>query len=343
MPHGDSPRHQRKRKPASRKKSPPPKKTSPKPKGPAKQPAARAGRAKAKGQKHGRGGGDRSAEGPADELFDSRVRLQKLLAAAGFGSRRDCEDLLRDERVTVNGRVVELGERADPRADEIRVDGERLVAERPAYWILHKPRGVVTTVRDEEGRRTVLDLMPPSVGRVFPVGRLDRETSGLLLLTNDGDTAHALLHPSLGNEREYRVNVKGRIDDKAIERLEKGLVLEEGRTAPARVASLRWDPDQGTSSFSLTLVEGRKRQIRRSLLVLGFPVRRLVRVRMGPLRLGRLGVGEARPLRAAERRVLLEHVTSLREGTSKDSRRGRPASQGSRTQRAARSRKGPRR
>ncbi len=245
---------------------------------------------------------------------EAPIRLQKLLARAGFGSRREVERFLIEERVTVNGRVAGLGERADPLVDDIRLDGERLLREKPAYWILHKPRGVVTTVRDDEGRRTVIDLLPRDVGRLFPVGRLDRETSGLLLLTNDGDTAHALLHPSLRNQREYRVSVKGAIDERAVARLEKGIVLEEGRTAPARVSAVRIDAETGTSSFSLVLVEGRKRQIRRSLLVLGFPVRRLVRVRMGPLRLGRLPVGEARPLRAEERRALLAHVAALRKG-----------------------------
>ncbi len=247
-------------------------------------------------------------------IYDGSIRLQKLLASAGFGSRRDVERFISESRVTVNGRVAKLGDRADPGADEIRFDGERLLRERPTYWIVHKPRGVVTTVRDDEGRRTIVDLLPHKVGRLFPVGRLDRETTGLVLMTNDGDAAHVLLHPSLGNEREYRVNVKGRIDSKAVTRLERGVSLEEGRTSPARVSDIRFDADSGTSSFSLTLSEGKKRQIRRSLLVLGFPVRRLVRVRMGPLRIGRLAVGEARPLRSEEKRALLEHVRRLRAG-----------------------------
>ncbi|MGB0621971.1 MAG: pseudouridine synthase [Myxococcota bacterium] len=241
-------------------------------------------------------------------------RLQKLLAAAGFGSRRDVEQYLIEERVTVNGRTASLGDKADPFVDEIRVDGERLAREKPAYWIVNKPRGVITTVRDNEGRRTVMDLLPRKVERLFPVGRLDLETSGLLLMTNDGDLAHALLHPSLGNEREYRVNVKGDLDAKAIARLEKGVSLDEGKTAKAQVEDVRYDSDSHTTSLSLTLVEGKKRQIRRSLLVLGFPVRRLVRVRMGPLKIGRLPVGDARPLRPEERRALLEHVRRLRAG-----------------------------
>lgn len=270
------------------------------------------------------------------------VRLQKLLAGAGFGSRRIVEQFMVEQRVTVNGRVANLGDRADPSVDDIRLDGERLLREKPSYWIINKPRGVITTVRDDEGRRTVLDLLPRNVGRLFPVGRLDRETSGLLLLTNDGDTAHALLHPSLGNEREYKVNVKGEIDERAVGRLQKGVPLEEGRTAPGRVSGIRFDSDSGTSSFSLVLVEGKKRQIRRSLLILGFPVRRLVRVRIGPLRLGRLAVGEARPLRAEERRALLAHVARLK-GSDERPRKPikKPASR--RPQRTLRSRKGVRR
>ena len=246
--------------------------------------------------------------------FDRSARLQKLLAAAGFGSRRDVERFITEERVTVNGRVATLGDSADPAVDDIRFDGERIAKERPAYWLVNKPRGVVTTLRDDGGRRTVVHLIPPNAGRLFPVGRLDKETSGLLLMTNDGEVAHALLHPSHGNEREYRVNVKGLIDTKAITRLERGVALEEGRTASVRVEDVRHDAESGTSSLSLTLVEGKKRQIRRSLLVLGFPVRRLVRVRMGPLRLGRLPVGEARMLRSEERKALLEHVRRLLAG-----------------------------
>jgi 23S rRNA pseudouridine2605 synthase len=246
------------------------------------------------------------------EAAGEPVRLQRLLANAGFGSRREVEALVSDGRVSVNGEIARLGDRARPGRDDIRLDGERVLSERPAYWLVNKPRGVVTTVRDESGRRTVLDLLPRKVGRVFPVGRLDVETSGLLLLTNDGETAYALLHPSLGNEREYRVNVKGAIDAKAIARLERGIHLEEGKTAPGKVRELRIDPKTGTSTFSLTLVEGRNRQIRRSLLVLGFPVRRLVRERMGPLRLEGLAVGEARPLSPEERTTLLAHVERLR-------------------------------
>ncbi|MFO0687562.1 MAG: pseudouridine synthase [Myxococcota bacterium] len=257
------------------------------------------------------------------EAAGAPVRLQRLLASAGFGSRREVEALLVEGRVSVNGEVASLGDRARPGVDDIRLDGERVLSDRPLYWIVNKPRGVVTTVRDEAGRRTVIDLLPRKLGRVFPVGRLDAETTGLLLLTNDGETAYAMLHPSLGNEREYRVSVKGQIDAKAIARIEKGVHLEEGKTAPGRVDDVRIDPKTGTSTFTLTLVEGRNRQIRRSLLILGFPVRRLVRERMGPLRLGGLAVGEARALTAEERASLLAHVARLQQGERP--RRARPS------------------
>jgi 23S rRNA pseudouridine2605 synthase len=327
MPHGKSPKHTRK----ARKKSSTAKKGQPR---------------KQRGSEGGAASDARGAASTSTALttpIDRSVRLQKLLAGAGFGSRRDVEQFIIDQRVTVNGRIVSVGDRADPSVDDIRLDGERLLREKPSYWILNKPRGVVTTVRDDEGRKTVINLLPKNIGRLFPVGRLDRETSGLLLLTNDGDTAHALLHPSLGNEREYRVNVKGHIDAKALGRLAKGVSLEDGRTSPGRVSNVRFDPDSGNSSFSLILMEGRKRQIRRSLLVLGFPVRRLVRVRMGPLRLGRLAVGQARPLRSEERRSLLMHAAKLRNSAkvSKNkprSGRGRSTS----VQRTVSSKKGAR-
>lgn len=310
MAHGQSPRHVRK----------------PKPKAPAPSEPAK--------PRPARGGAEtRAVDRPERRLEQAGepVRLQRLLASAGFGSRREVEALLRDGRVSVDGEIAQLGDRARPGVDDIRLDGERVLSDRPAYWIVNKPRGVVTTVRDEAGRRTVLDLLPRKVGRVFPVGRLDVETTGLLLLTNDGETAYAMLHPSLGNEREYRVSVKGQIDAKAIARIEKGVHLEEGKTAPGRVDDVRIDPKTGTSTFTLTLVEGRNRQIRRSLLILGFPVRRLVRERMGPLRLDGLPVGEARPLTPDERTALLAHVERLKQGErprsrARSARPGRPTS-----------------
>ncbi|MCA9510548.1 MAG: rRNA pseudouridine synthase, partial [Myxococcales bacterium] len=245
---------------------------------------------------------------------DGAVRLQKLLALAGFGSRRACEKLVEEGRVTVDGRVATLGDAADPVRQRVALDGERLELDRPSYWVVNKPRGVLTTLRDPEGRRTVMALVPAAAGRVFPVGRLDADTEGLLLLTNDGAMAHALLHPSLGSEREYVVVAKGELGDAARGRLERGVRLEDGPTAPARVEAAHYDPESDTTRLRLVLREGRKRQIRRSLIALGHPVKRLERVRMGPLRLGRLERGAARALRADEVERLRAHCRALARG-----------------------------
>jgi pseudouridine synthase len=245
-----------------------------------------------------------------------RARLQKILAQAGLASRREAEEWIRAGRVELNGAVATVGESADPEVDEVRVDGRLLARGRRAYWLLHKPRGVLTTTRDPHARApdrpTVMDVLPPQARRerLFPVGRLDLESEGLLLLTNDGDVAHALLHPSLGSEREYRVTVKGRLSDELARRLAEGPRLDDGPMAPCRVGPRRCDARRDRTSFALTLREGRKRQIRRALAQLGHPVVRLVRTRMGPLRLGRLARGEARPLNARERRQLRAFAAS---------------------------------
>ncbi len=255
------------------------------------------------------------------------VRLQKLLAGAGVASRRAAEGLLRAGRVAVNGVTATLGQSADPAVDVVTLDGKPLEREAFSYWLLNKPARVVTTVRDPEGRESVLDLLPEAARRVrlYPVGRLDRDTEGLLLLTNDGALAQVLLHPSHESEREYRVTVRGSIDTASLKRLAAGIHLEDGRTAPARVGAARHDTRSDTSEFELVLIEGRKRQIRRACQALGYPVARLVRVRMGPLRLGSLARGAARPVTAAERRALLQlrdagGVTS-RESQASGSRR----------------------
>lgn len=202
--------------------------------------------------------------------------------------------------MTVNGVVARLGDSADPARERVAVDGREIDLEPAGFWMLHKPRGVLTTVSDPHGRRTVIDLLPPGLPRLFPVGRLDLDTEGLVLLTNDGDVAHALLHPSLGSEREYVVTVRGRPSDTQLRRLARGIELDDGRTAPARVAAPRFDRGADTTTFALVLVEGRKRQIRRAMQALGHPVVRLVRVRMGPLSLGSLAIGRARSLRRDE-------------------------------------------
>jgi len=211
--------------------------------------------------------------------------------------------------VAVNGRVASLGDGADPAQDHITLDGRPVRVERPVYWVLHKPRGVLTTSSDPEGRRTVLDLVPERSARLFPVGRLDRDTEGLLVLTNDGELAQALLHPSRESPRVYRVTVKGRLDDEAAGRLARGVRLDDGTvTAPARVGRRHHHAGRDRTQLTLTLIEGRKRQIRRALRALGHPVERLVRTQMGPLVLGSLPSGAARRLTPTEERRLLDHA-----------------------------------
>ncbi|MEM7411744.1 MAG: pseudouridine synthase [Myxococcota bacterium] len=253
--------------------------------------------------------------------------MQRILAAAGVASRRAAEEWIRAGRVTVNGRVGTLGERADPARDVVCVDGERLTPEPLAYWIVHKPRGVVTTVRDPEGRPTILSLLPEAAGRLYPVGRLDRDTEGLVLLTNDGPLTHALLHPSHEIEREYVVRARGAMREGALRRLAEGIVLDDGPTAPAGVE--RVEVEERFTTFHLTVIEGRKRQIRRALEALGHPVLGLCRIRMGPLVLGRLAAGEARVLATHDRRRLLR-ATGLasprtrKSGSKKARGKGKP-------------------
>lgn len=277
----------------------------------------RAGRKKgavSAGDRAQRGDAAGAGSAPGRTLISGRARLQKILAAAGLGSRRTTEQYLRDGRVTVNGRTAQLGDSADPSVDVVGLDGERIGARAPSYWMLHKPTGVVTTLRDPERRATVADLLPPRAAGLFPVGRLDIDTSGLVLLTNDGALTQTLLHPSSGGEKEYVVVVKGEVLPAAVQRLEKGMQLDDGRTKPARVEGLSFEADRGLTTVRLVLTEGRKRQIRRSMLVLGHPVKTLRRVRVGPLRLGRLKRGEARPLRPGEVAALLAYVERLRRG-----------------------------
>ncbi|MGH2697296.1 MAG: pseudouridine synthase [Actinomycetota bacterium] len=240
---------------------------------------------------------------PDPEPASAEPRLQKVLARAGLGSRRACEDLIREGRVTVNGRVATLGDRVDPRADRVEVDGGRVPLDPDLrYLALHKPRGVVTTARDPQGRPDVSRYYPEGV-RVFPVGRLDRDTEGLLLLTNDGELANRLLHPRYGVEREYLAEVEGRPTGRVLTALRRGVALEDGL---ARATSARRVGGSGErGAVRVVMTEGRKREVRRLLAAVGLPVRRLVRVRVGPIRLGRLRPGEVRELEPAEVRELL--------------------------------------
>jgi 23S rRNA pseudouridine2605 synthase len=229
-------------------------------------------------------------------------RLQKVLAATGWGSRRTCEELIAAGRVTVNGEVAPLGRRVDPEHDLIEVDGAP-VGVKPGlvYYLLNKPTGVVTTAKDTHGRTTVVDLVPAEP-RVFPVGRLDVDTEGLLLLTNDGDLGHRVTHPSHGVEKEYLVHVRGRVTPGELRQLREGIELDDGVTAPA-VAS---QPSPGV--LRLTIHEGRNRQVRRMCDAIGHPVMRLVRTRIGPLTDRSLRPGDYRELSTGERRALAEAV-----------------------------------
>ncbi len=231
-------------------------------------------------------------------------RLQKVLAATGWGSRRSCEELIAAGRVTVNGEVAELGRRVDPNVDLIEVDGAP-VGVKPGlvYYLLNKPTGVVTTAKDTHGRTTVVELVP-STPRVFPVGRLDIDTEGLLLMTNDGDLAHRITHPSHGIEKEYLVHVRGRVTPGQLRQLRDGVELEDGMTAPAQASQ----PSPGV--LRITIHEGRNRQVRRMCDAIGHPVLRLVRTRIGPITDRSLRPSDWRELSTGERRALTEAVAA---------------------------------
>ncbi|HSL12159.1 MAG TPA: pseudouridine synthase [Actinomycetota bacterium] len=232
-------------------------------------------------------------------------RLQRALARAGHGSRRSSEELIAAGRVKVNGRVATLGDKVDPGSDEVELDGIRVNLDpNVRYYALHKPVGVVTTMQDPQGRPSVRDLLPQDGPRVFPVGRLDRDTEGLLLLTNDGDLANRLTHPRYGVEKEYLAEVDGAPAPRHATALRHGVDLDDG---PARAASVRIvDARGGRGQLRLVMTEGRKREVRRLLAAVGLPVVRLVRLRVGPVTLGGLPPGAVRELSVEEIRGLTE-------------------------------------
>jgi len=234
-------------------------------------------------------------------------RLQKVLARAGFGSRRHCDELVAAGRVTVNGEPASPGRRIGP-DDRVAVDGVPVVVSGDrVYYLLNKPRGVVTTASDPQGRPTVVGLVPAEP-RVFPVGRLDADTEGLLLLTNDGELAHLLTHPRHGVVKTYVAEVEGVPARGALRRLREGVELDDGLTAPARVTLVGSLGD--ASALEIGIHEGRNRQVRRMCDAVGHPVRRLVRTRIGPLRDEHLAPGVWRPLTVAEVRALYEAAFS---------------------------------
>lgn len=227
------------------------------------------------------------------------MRLQKFLSRAEVASRRAGEAMIRAGRVKVNGRVVtEMGVQVEPERDRVEVDGRRVRISAPVWVALHKPPGCVTTRSDPRGRRTVYDLLPPELSGLFHVGRLDYASEGLLLLSNQGDLAHRLLHPRYGLERIYDVMVDGDVPDAALRRLVQGVQLDDGVARAEGVERRR--AVAGKSVLRVTLKEGRKREVRRMLGAVGHPVRRLVRRRYGPIALGRLPRGEWRRLTERE-------------------------------------------
>jgi 23S rRNA pseudouridine2605 synthase len=260
------------------------------------------------------GAGPRGSDPPGEAQGE---RLQKVLAQAGFGSRRACEELITAGRVLVNGHLARLGQRVDPAADQLEVDGA-LVSVRPGlvHYLLNKPPGVVSTADDPEGRPTVVGLVPPEP-RVFSVGRLDVATEGLLVLTNDGELAFRLTHPRFGITKEYLAEVAGRPGPGVLRRLREGVELEDGPTAPARAALV------APNLIRITIHEGRNRQVRRMCEAVGHPVRRLVRTRIGPVADRSLPPGQWRALRPAEVRALARAAESGKPAGAAES--GKPA------------------
>jgi 23S rRNA pseudouridine2605 synthase len=237
-------------------------------------------------------------------------RLQKILARAGYGSRRECEEFIRAGRVRVNGAVAELGSKADAAVDHITIDGTSLPKAEPlVYYALHKPRGVITSVSDPLNRKTVRDLIPIS-GTIYPVGRLDEDSEGLVLMTNDGELANKLTHPRYGHEKEYKVLVARQPEQDQLEALRHGVILEDGtRTAPAQVVV---ENTYGKGAWlRVILKEGRKRQIREMGSRIGLPVVRILRVRIGTLKIGSLKAGEWRALKPDEVRQLKQPESQI--------------------------------
>lgn len=249
----------------------------------------------------------------------AEARLQKIIAAAGIASRREAENLIRAGKVTVNGRVVtELGSRADPERDHVKV-GNRLITrpEPKRYILLNKPKEVVTTSSDPEGRTTVIDLLKGVSERVFAVGRLDYQSEGLLLLTNDGELANRLTHPRFGCEKTYHAKVKGVPDEATLQKLRRGVSLEGKKTAPCRISRMRTTGkkhDPKNSWLEVGLKEGRTQQIRKMFRLVGHPVQRLRRVAISTLEDSKLAPGEWRDLTEGE-------VAQLRRDVSMEGKR----------------------
>jgi len=228
----------------------------------------------------------------------SEHRLQKILAAAGFGSRRQCEELIEQGRVEVNGVVAKLGCKVDRTSAEIKVDGERLKSAKPVYLALFKPKGYLCTDSDQQGRARTIELIPETFGRLFLIGRLDKDSEGLILLTNDGALSERLTHPKYGVPKVYRVQVAGELTEEGLRQLREGVHLAEGFAKVANVV-IKGRHKQSTI-LEMTLNEGMNREVRRLLARIGHKVLTLIRVAVGPVRLGKLASGEWRKLTSSE-------------------------------------------
>ena len=261
-----------------------------------------------------------------------RERLQKLMAAAGFGSRRACEEMILDGTVTVNGEVVaELPVMVDPSKDRVVIAGKPLRMEKPVYFLMNKPRGVLCTHDDPDGRKRVIDLLVGVRERVFPVGRLDIESTGLILLTNDGSLTQKLTHPRFGVPKTYRAEVMGLPSEESLDKARRGIWLSEGKSAPAKIEFIHKQRDRAV--LEITLREGRDREVRRVLAKLGHKVLRLARLQIGKLSIQKLPIGAFRTLSQAEVKYLHELVERP------DAEMARPAVRGS-SERPARAHKG---
>lgn len=250
-----------------------------------------------------------SADTPGAAALDTAERLQKVMAAAGVGSRRACEELIAARRVTVNGKIAKLGDKVDPATSVIHVDGDRVVTDtRLVYLAMNKPRGVVSTMADEKGREAIADYVGDLGVRVYHVGRLDADTEGLLLLTNDGALAHKLTHPSYEVPKTYLVELPGPLPRSVGRDLLAGVELDDG---PAKLDRYRLVQAVDKSALvEVTLHEGRNRIVRRMFDHLGFPVQRLIRTAIGPIRLGDLRAGRHRRLNPGEVAALFKLVDS---------------------------------
>ncbi|PAY16570.1 pseudouridine synthase [Rhodopirellula sp. SM50] len=272
---------------------------------------------------------------------DQPQRLQRLLAAAGFGSRRQCESLIEEGRVEVDGEIAsELGTVVDPKSSKVLVDGVPLRQQKLVYYAVNKPTGFLSTNADPRGRQRVIDLVPNSE-RVFPVGRLDQSSQGLMLLTNDGDLAQQLSHPKYGVRKVYRVTVAGKIDGETMRSMRKGIYISDGfvRVEGAKIVKSR----ARATEMEITLREGKNREIRRILARLGHKVQTLRRIAIGPLRIGDLPVGAHRVLSRDEVSRLRKAIEHSREEVAEETPRRRPAGKGTKKRSAKKKSTGKRR